>query len=235
MLKHLCTSIKRMLSLDDQNKEFLTHPQALDKDNIINQQTVGEPMFSISSQAAKEILAKPEVAEGLKKYQYIMQNFPLVDVVEYAKFQKIYREFYQLRRFYSDEFAKGYFEIMQTLKGVPNVTFQQILEKVNSIEKNSNETSFSSKLLHTLDPSYPIWDSIVTDKHLFNLKAPSSKAENFESQTNEIYQTFKSAFYAYMNSDEGQLLIELFDEKFPNSGISDVKKIDFILWQHRTN
>lgn len=33
--------------------------------------------------------------------------------------------------------------------------------------------------------------------------------------------------------DEGPLIITLFDKKFSDEKISDVKKIDFVLWQYR--
>jgi hypothetical protein len=36
-----------------------------------------------------------------------------------------------------------------------------------------------------------------------------------------------------MATEEGCMIIRTFDERFPNNGISDVKKIDFILWQDK--
>jgi hypothetical protein len=36
-----------------------------------------------------------------------------------------------------------------------------------------------------------------------------------------------------MVTDEGWTIIGQFDKKFPDNRISDVKKIDFVLWQDR--
>lgn len=41
-----------------------------------------------------------------------------------TEFQNIYRDFYQMRRFYSDEFARKYFRLMEQIKGMSGVTFK---------------------------------------------------------------------------------------------------------------
>jgi hypothetical protein len=33
--------------------------------------------------------------------------------------------------------------------------------------------------------------------------------------------------------ERGQKIIELYDEEYPNTGITDIKKIDFVIWQIR--
>ena len=35
-----------------------------------------------------------------------------------------------------------------------------------------------------------------------------------------------------MNSPEGDSLVRVFDEKFPNAEISDVVKLDLIMWKY---
>ena len=177
------------------------------------------------------ILEKPEMAEGLRKYQKIMEAINLTDVSKDAAFQKMYRNFYRMNRFYSDEFAHAYFKIMEHLKSSPIISFEMALERVKHI-KGSYEISFSSKLAHSIDPKLPIWDKIVTKDH-FHLRAPSVSRNNRERACCKRYDDYRKRFYAYLNSPEGQLLIEEFDAAFPDNGISNVKKVDFILWQDR--
>ena len=44
------------------------------------------------------------------------------------------------------------------------------------------------------------------------------------------YDDFYDKFYVYLNSPEGDALVKVFDQKFPNAEISDVSKIEFIIW-----
>jgi hypothetical protein len=37
----------------------------------------------------------------------------------------------------------------------------------------------------------------------------------------------------YHKDERGQKIIELYDEEYPNTGITDIKKIDFVIWQIR--
>jgi len=179
-----------------------------------------------------QILAKPALKEGLKKYQYIMQAVQDTDVRTDAEFQKIFRDFYQMRRFYSDDFARQYFILMQQLKDAgPDMTFRMALERVKHIQ-GTYEMSFSSKLAHTINPLLPIWDNVVTKSH-FGIRAPYAGAKDKEKACCRKYAEFEDAFYDYMATDEGMQIIHAFDEAFPDSGISDVKKIDFVLWQDR--
>lgn len=181
----------------------------------------------------EEIIKKAELEEGLKKYNFIMAQFHKVNVLEDTSFQKMFRDFYQMRRFYSDEFASGYFAIMEELKKVSSVTFEDIFTRVKGIQ-GTYEISFASKMLHTFSPKMPIWDKIVTKDH-FKIVAPYSGAKNRTKASCDRYQKYVNEFYKYMNSEEGRMIIQLFDQKFCNNEISDVKKLDFILWQDRKN
>ena len=132
--------------------------------------------------------------------------------------------------FDSDEFAEHYFRLMEQMKNSQEVNFRMVLGQVRLIQ-NTYEVSFSSKQLHTLNPRCLIWDSVVTGRH-FGIKVPTSR-ENREEACSKRYEEYEEKFLKFLSSEEGQLIIRLFDGKFPDSGISDVKKIDFILWQDR--
>lgn len=186
----------------------------------------------ITQERAREILQKPELQQGLKNYQYIMQQVHAVNVSTDQTFQKTFETFYKLNR-YPKEFRNLYFKLMQEKKNQSNISFKEIYDDVKYYYnkdrggKARKEISFSSKLLHTLNDSYPIWDSVLTDKKHFNLRC------NVETAV-EVYKQYTHKYFDHVKSSCGQILIELFDEEFPvYKNISDVKKIDFILWQDR--
>lgn len=178
------------------------------------------------------ILEKPILEDGLKKYLHIMSRVHDTDVSKDIDFQMDFRDFYQMRRFYSENFAQHYFNLLQQLKdSAENMTFEMALERIKHIQ-GTYEMSFSSKMLHTINPLHPIWDSVVTKQH-FGIKAPYASCKNRETACCMKYKDYEDTFYDYMATDEGCMIIHMFDERFPNSGISDAKKIDFVLWQDR--
>lgn len=128
-------------------------------------------------------------------------------------------------------FRKKYFEIMEELKNNNEVDFATIFEHVKNI-RGTCELSFSSKLIHTLNPTYPIWDSIVTKTH-FNIAVPYFYKENKAQLCCESYELYKSEFIEYMKTEEAKELVNMFNQAFPNNSITNIKKIDFILWQYR--
>lgn len=184
----------------------------------------------VTKEKVEQILTAPALKAGLEKYQYIMGRFRKVDVSEDTEFQSVYRDFYQMRRFYSDEFARKYFRLMEQLKGMDGVTFKMAFERVKHIQC-TYETSFSSKMAHTFNPQTPIWDKIVTTDH-FGFRSPTGQKDR-EQKTVRRFEDYSGKFCGYMKSKEGQMFIGMFDKAFPDSGISDVKKIDFILWLDR--
>jgi len=185
----------------------------------------------ISLEQAKTILNKIEISDGLRKYQLIMKLLRETDVSKNEEFQMTFRDFYSIRPFYSDEFARQYFEIFERLKNYKDISFQIVFNRIKSIQ-GTYEVSFSSKMVHSINVEYPIWDSVVSTKQ-FGFKAPSSATKNRENACCIRYKEYEEAFYNYMATDEGNSLTRMFDEKFPNNEIADVKKIDFILWQNR--
>jgi hypothetical protein len=186
----------------------------------------------IDVDTVERILNKPIMEEGIEKYKYIMSHIHEINVTSDLEFQNVFRGFYQMKRFYSDHFARHYFILMEQLKDAgENMTFKMAIERIKHIQ-GTYEMSFSSKLLHTIYPLHPIWDSVVTNHH-FGVRAPYASCKNRELACCKRYAEYEDKFYDYMATEEGSTIIHMFDERFPDSGISDVKKIDFVLWQDR--
>ena len=127
---------------------------------------------------------------------------------------------------------------------------KRLNSKTNKLTEMGFELSYASKMLHTISPSsYPIWDSKLI---------PSKQSGKYDHFANPVYggirnkHDFKdvdaavseyikyvNCFNKYLNSrgNENSLggidLINLFDKAFPNSSITNIKKIDFILWLDR--
>ena len=173
------------------------------------------------------ILAKPKMLTGIERYRLIMEKVRRVDVSLDEEFQKTYENFYTLSR-YPKEFRRDYFAYMERCKeAVPS--FEEALSYF--LKNGTLEVSFSSKLIHTLDPEQPIWDRNVTDRH-FGYKIPTyGTKKDREKKILDRYKRYKRDFLNYVASDDGKTVIRAFDKAFPKTGFTDLKKVDFVLWQ----
>jgi hypothetical protein len=83
-----------------------------------------------------------------------------------------------------------------------------------------------------LNPNKPIWDT-----HILNNtghSAPPYAAKNKIKLAKEAYVSIEGWYEKFINSDDGKLCIQVFDELVPEQNkITNLKKIDFILWQMR--
>ncbi len=106
-------------------------------------------------------------------------------------------------------------------------TLEFFLEKTNHFE-----ASFSSKVVATIDPKFPIWDSEVLRR--LNITRPNDADEKIKfKKTIETYNDIINWYSKFLKTKEAKEMIKIFDNKIGIVDISDIKKIDFILWQTR--
>lgn len=73
------------------------------------------------------------------------------------------------------------------------------------------------------------WD--VAGNH-FKMKLPGygSDISVRQKEIIRLYHEYCSRFYEYLDSADGQAILRLFSDKYPHTGFTDVKKVDFIMW-----
>jgi hypothetical protein len=173
----------------------------------------------------------PRIEPGLKKYKLIMSIFKQTDVSNDRNFQKMYNGFYRVRR--NQDWCILYYNYMQEMKESKyEVLFENTLKYIFD-QTQRIEPSFSSKLVATINDSLPIWDKFVLQNTGFrppnNLLSNEERIKNCLTTYNQIILWYEEA----LKCDSVIEAINLFDKKYPESGISDIKKIDLILWQTR--
>ena len=188
------------------------------------------PKNNIKEQNMKTriITALETVDEGVFKYQKIMNALKTVDVSNNRDFQKLFNGFYKMRQ-RKENYYKEYFRCLEVNKNRP-VKYADVLMHFYTMF-NRVEASFASKLVATIDPSKPIIDKYV----LKNLeqKLPYAYVRNRISKIIDIYSTIEMKMLELCQSNDGQETIALFDLKFPQNSISDMKKLDFVFWKMR--
>ena len=146
-------------------------------------------------------------------------------------YERNYRNFYRLRSVPKKE----YFGLLKSKKGsVEKVEYGEVEIVINTLREPSggkNHYSFSTKLLHTLNHDYPIYDSMVAK--FFGLSTSSMDLIKFKVFYEFLIKEYKDIgknsslkeVIKYLNDDEE------IGKNFKK--ISTVKKIDFIIWQYQ--
>jgi len=178
------------------------------------------------------------IQTGVDKYSWIIKfvesaKLNGIDLAKEIEFKKKFNGFYRIRQ-KSEKFYNFYYFLFNS-KLKTYINFEDILEQLYQVDKKF-ESSFSSKLLHSVNPSLPIWDSIVLKK--LQLKIPyqkNLKKNEKKEMIVELYRNISIFYENFLKTKEGKDLLELFDSKIQERGykISSIKKIDFIIWQTR--
>lgn len=171
------------------------------------------------------ILNVPMLDEGIKKYLAIMAKIDPKD----ADFQKKFNNFYRVRRnkTWQDEFYALFDSCIGSC-----LSFEDALDEMCK-RTGRVECSFVSKMIHTCNVNEPIWDQNVLrflKNELCWKYNPSWPASKKQKEAKNIYLNLKKWYADYLKTPDGKNSLCTFDMAYPKSGISDVKKIDFILW-----
>lgn len=171
-----------------------------------------------------------ETAWGLEGYAEVMRLVREVDVSADEPFQRLYNRFYVVRR--NAAWRAAYYELFEAEKRAGAPDFERVIRALH--ERTGNiEASFASKMVSTLDPGMPIWDSIVL-RRLGLKPTSSSDPERRLADAVEVYGEIRAWYEGYLPTDDAARNIELFDSLVPAyAWLTPTKKIDFLLWGAR--
>ena len=165
---------------------------------------------------------------ALDKYNYIKEELYNCNVSNNKEFQTQFNAFYRVRR--DAIWRKYFYSFFEKNKDNKNITFDEILDYM--FEKTGNiEASFCSKLLSTINPNMPIWDQYVIKNLKLEVKG-NTKKERLEN-TKKIYKDIINIENDKLKNKNIQKTIEEFKKNFPEYKLSDIKILDYILWNTR--
>jgi hypothetical protein len=177
------------------------------------------------------------IQSGVVKYKQIMEfientRLENSDLSINESFRKNYNNFYVMMKkpkIYYD----FYYSLLNTKKSI-STNFTEILEELYTVQ-NHFESSFSSKLLHSINPNFPIWDKIVMEKLDLIIKVYPKNAKEKKETIIKQYEKLSNFYDKFLISSEGRGLISRFDDMIDTKDfeITPLKKIDFIIWQTR--
>ena len=170
-----------------------------------------------------------DARKGIAQYQWLMRSLHKVDVRTSAEFQKRYNSFYKVRQRSADWYST-YYGLLEACKDT-GADFAEILDTLWD-ELGRYEPSFSSKLVATIDPTKPVWDQFVLKN--IGLRAPSYTSAGKKEEAKTVYGQICDWYSIRLACADGRRIVEIFGEEVPEDDeITDLKKLDFVLWQTR--
>jgi hypothetical protein len=165
-------------------------------------------------------------ALGLDRYNDIIKHEESSSIT----FRRKFNAYFRVRR--NPSWQKSFYGLFDTLWSSKNVSFESIIRKL--YEKTGQvEPSFSSKMLHILNPEMPIWDQYVLKNLGFKTSLKGSPEEKIKEAIT-IYDSITKFYFDYLHSKDGKAFVKRFNLQLPKySHFSDIKKLDAILWKIR--
>ncbi len=171
------------------------------------------------------------IEKGVQSYLRIMQLVKTSNVQINEEFQRIFNGFYRIRQ-RKKEFYGALYDYLEHNKNNKEISFEQTLAFFYQ-KFQRFEPSFSSKIVATINPNFPVWDSKVLEK--LNITAPSFNLDGAVrfKRIVKTYDDIVNWYSEFLNTEEAKNMIKTFDEKIGTLNITDIKKVDLILWQTR--
>lgn len=170
-------------------------------------------------------------ALSLDKYISIREIVDKNDIEEISNidgFQKTFNYFFKVRK--DDEWRKKFYNYFKDVVHNKDITFKEILLHI-SYEKNI-ETSFSSKMLASINPEMPIWDKYV--KKYFNIVVNRNDLNYGIDYMVKKYEELIEKVKEELAKPEIKEAIDEFKKEFGEYNLTDVKILDFIIWSNRS-
>lgn len=163
----------------------------------------------------------------LSVYRWLQDNLHTRNVAVDQEYRKRFGHYYGMR-FVSHEYRERYFQMMEDLKNTSSLSFCEVSQLLYLVDQK-HEFSFISKLLHTIDPSCPIYDSRVA-RVLGITRYPKNDFQKVLKRDEGILDKLRNVYHQ-LESDSRltELLIQI-DQRTPDKPMSIEKKLDFILW-----
>lgn len=168
------------------------------------------------------------ISFGLDKYKVIMERFNKTNISTDVDFQRTFNGFYIVRR--NKQWRKTYYDYFESIKD-KNIDFADIITYLYNNTDNI-ESSFASKMLATINPNKPIWDRFVLQN--LNMELIGKTQEERLQNAIKLYADIELWYNDFLKTKKAKECIKYFDEILPDyKWISDIKKIDCILWGAR--
>ena len=163
----------------------------------------------------------------LSSYFWLMDNLHTRNIAADEEYRRRFGGYYRMR-FVSEKYRDAFFELFEQIKEQPEFSFCEAAYRLLEVD-GKHEFSFITKMLHTIDPSRPIYDSQV-DAALKLRRTYQPDLGKKLQQDDAILARLSSVYRELSEAQELSGLMSIMDNVVPGRTMAVSKKIDFILW-----
>ena len=196
-------------------------------------------MYRMMNENCDDLLTELDRISDLPRYIELRRRLFAGDVAADEDFHALYRNYWQMNvARLGDPFYFRYFALLESLKknragfvGDIDATLRELALLTNTTERPSLQFSFATKLLNTIDPRLPVYDSYVS-QFFFFVAPPSNYSVDVRLSALLSFHAFLRAEYSRVIK-EGLLTdaIARFREHFAiDSELCDERVIDMLIW-----
>ena len=171
--------------------------------------------------------ALKSVAPGLALYREIQDRVWKTDVRYDRDFQRLFNRFYVVRLKLEKQ-PVLYAELER--EKTDGRGFEAVLRSMHA-QLDRVDASFASKVVATVDPTQPVIDSLVLGN--VGLRLPTSQSRRRLERVVQVHQELADWYRAALASEAGKHALKAFDLAYPGTDLTDLKKLDLIIWQIR--
>jgi hypothetical protein len=195
-------------------------------------------MYQLIDENIEVILDTVNRRKDIDPYLALADMFNAGSVSDNDEYQGVYRKYWQLNAArLSDSFCKHYFRVMEDCRHADQLSIENIVEALYSVPSNSKgrktiQFSFATKLLHTVNNTLPVYDSLLSDFYFFPQIKPSW---NYSKKLAAYLRAYDFLLREHKRVLDNGLLsesIRKFRDRFALPGTyTDQKIIDTVLWR----
>lgn len=192
-------------------------------------------MYSLIERYAEKISSNLVSGTHFKDYEYLVTKIKKNQIDD--DFKRRYKNYWAMNRAISkNEFYDVYFKCLSNNLGNNNVLLSDIIKKlyplyINSKKNNTLQVSFSSKLLHMINPNKPIYDYYI--KQFYHL-TDYGRFNNLDDKIKAVMDDYAFLEKEYNRILDTKLLYKitcLIKKNYNCDILSDIKIIDAIIWE----
>ncbi|MBA3047363.1 hypothetical protein KKC83_01555 [Patescibacteria group bacterium] len=169
--------------------------------------------------------------ESIDVYLFLKNEYEKGNILNNFVFQFVFRSYYRLDSAgLSDKIKKHYFELLAGKQTKLERILSELYEIPTLRSNNTIQFSFATKLLHTIDNNFPIFDSEVGK--IFNMGVIGVGRDAKIASCIKIYDSLKIYYTELKKEEKIKEVISKFRQKFnvDTEKVSDTKILDFIIW-----
>ena len=169
----------------------------------------------------------------LSNYDRLCDSLLTTNITEDTYYKSIFKDYYAMNKGWNSRWDEQYFSLLERAKFHNNTTFTTVLYELHKVT-NRIETSFSSKLIATINPEMPVYDKWVRENLGLKEPYPAMPVKRRMLRFVTMYNELQPKVTGMIEDSKFEKLRTSFNQTFPQyEHFTDTKKLDLFLWQAR--